>query len=247
MNKSICAALLSSVLFLTSLVGCGPVPSSQLPTAELALTLVPTPTRVITTMPIAVTPFYDSQGTQIDVGDYSQQLGIGHLEGLSALAQEMTEQKEALTPEQMYVLAIRFYDLGDRDQALYWYYEAQFRARLFQQAIEPVQMVRVGEPAFELSTAYDSFQQKAGEFINGYAGCDLENWVQIATIVVNDNPTPPELDQLFPGVLFVERNQWQNINNEVAAGLGNLIDYISANGESIKQQRAQQNMDQYCS
>lgn len=252
MNKSICAVFLSSILLFVSIAGCSPTSGSDLPAAQVAVTLAPThaplPTKIKVSMPIAVTPFYDSEGPQISVGNYSQRLGITDLEALNALATEMAEQKDLLTPEEMYVLAIRFYDLGDRDESVYWYYEAQFRAKLFQQAIEPAQMVRVDEPTFELTTAYDSFQQLAGDFINGYAGCDLENWVRITTRVKNANSKVPELDQIFPNVLFVDRAQWQLINNEVAAGLGTLIEYIAQNGESIKIQRSQSDMDsKYCS
>jgi hypothetical protein len=251
MNKPINTFLLSSLLILVLVAGCSPAAATNLPAAELAVTRAPSPTPRPTTvkaaMPIAVTPFYDSVGPQISVGDYSQRLGITDLAELNILAQEMAKQKHTLTPEEMYVLAIRFYDLGDRDQSVYWYYEAQFRAKLFQQAIEPAQMVRVGDPAFELNTAYQSFQQLAGDFINGYAGCDLDNWVRITTVVMTDNPNPPELDQLFPEVVFVDRNQWQEINNNVVTGLAVLINYISENGESIKMQRAQSDMDaKYC-
>lgn len=252
MNKSIGAVLLSSLLLLVSMSGCAPTSATDLPAAHVAVTLVPThtplPAKVSVAMPIAVTPFYDSEGPQISVGSYSQRLGLTDLTALNGLAQEMAEQKHLLTPEEMYVLAIRFYDLGDKDESVYWYYEAQFRAKLFQQAIEPAQMVRVGETTFKLTTAYDSFQQLAGDFINGYAGCDLENWVRITTMVKDDNSKVPELDEIFPDVLFVERTQWQLINNEVAAGLGGLIDYITQNGESIKLQRERSDMDaKYCS
>jgi hypothetical protein len=250
MDKSIGVIFFASI-FVVSIAGCTTAPATGLPAAQLAVTPVPTPTplptKVSVSMPITVTPFYDSQGPQITVGDYSQRLGITDLDALTTLAEEMAEQKHVLTPQEMYVLAIRLYDLGDRDGSVYWYYEAQFRAKLFQQAIEPAQLVRVGEPTFELTTAYDSFQQLAGEFINGYAGCDLDNWIRITSLVMNDNPSPPELDQIFPDIIFVEREQWQGINDNVTTGLAVLINYIAENGELIKQQRAQQNLDRYCS
>lgn len=252
MNKSIIAVVLSSILLWVSISGCSPTSATDLPAANLAVTVAPTqtplPTKVNVAMPIAVTPFYDSEGPQISVGNYSQRLGNTNLGELNSLAEEMAQQKHALTPEEMYVLAIRFYDLGDKDESVYWYYEAQFRAKLFQQAIEPAQMVRVGEPAFELNAAYQSFQHLAGDFINGYAGCDLNNWISITTRVLNDNSKVPELDQMFPDVLFVERAQWPEINTNVTTGLAVLIKYISENGESIKLQRAQSDMDaKYCS
>lgn len=249
MNRRISSIMLSSIL-LTVVVACTAVPPTGLPRADLALTLAPTsspvPTEIYTPVPIAIAPFYDSDGPQINVGEYSQRLGNTDVDALATLAREMAEQKDALTPQEMYVLAIRLYDLGEKDGAVYWFYEAQFRAKLFQLAIEPAQMVRVGEPTFELTAAYNSFQKLAGDFINGYAGCDMDNWIRITTQVMNDNPNPPELDQMFPDVIFVKREQWQEINNNVATGLAVLINYISDNGELIQRQRAQQNLDRYC-
>ncbi len=250
MSKSVSGKLLLSILLIASIAGCTGAPATSLPPAGLALTLVPTqsPVPIVTSTPvsIAITPFYDSDGLQINVGDYSQRLGDSDVDALARLSQEMLDQKHVLTPQEMYVLAIRLYDVGEKDGAVYWFYEAQFRAKLFQLAIEPQQMVRVGEPTFELTAAYNSFQKLAGDFINGYAGCDLDNWIRITTLVMNDNPSPPELDQMFPEVTFVEREQWQEINNNVATGLAVLINYIAENGELIKRQRTQQNMDQYC-
>jgi hypothetical protein len=71
--------------------------------------------------------------------------------------------------------------------------------------------------------------------------------VKIANVVKGDNPKPPELEKLFPDAVFVERSQWQGINDDVAAGLGVLIDQLLQNKEAIRQQRAANNLDaQYC-
>ena len=143
----------------------------------------------------------------------------------------------------MFVLAIRLFDLGDNDNAVYWFYEAQFRAKLFQVALDPLQIRSIGDPSFELPAAYDAFTQLSGEYINGYAGCDIENWVNIATTVKNNNPKPPDLAKLFPGVAFVESSQWQSLNDQVADGLDKLIDFLSNNKEAVKQQRQAKDLD----
>ncbi len=241
------------ILLLTSIMGCTPTPTN-LP----AFPTLPPPTNAPTQDPVlqaqgafisvTISPYFASEGTQISVGEYSEELRTDNLQELTALAEKMSQQREILTPEQMYVLAIRFYNLGDKDTSIYWYYEAQFRARLFQQAVEPAQMVSTNDTTFLLSSAYDSFQKLVGEYINGYAGCDLDMWVKYTQMVKEDNPNPPELDQIFPDTLFVGRDRWQTINDEVGAGLAKLSNYISENGTLIKQQRAQQNMDaKYCS
>lgn len=189
-----------------------------------------------------------SDGTQIYVGDYSQQLATDNLQQLTALAADMAKQKDRLTPQQMFVLAIRFYDLGGKDNSVYWFYEAQFRAKLFLKTLDGAHIGTKGDPTYELLNDYITFTKSAGEYINGYAGCDVDNWVKIARVVQGDNPNPPELDKIFPDAVFVERSQWQSINNDVAAGLGVLIDQLSQQKKAIQQQRAEKNLDQrYCS
>lgn len=249
MKKLIFSRFIVSNLLLLLITGCIPlqtqIPSSPvLPSPTTPATSVPTARTAGSFISIAISPYYDSEGTQIDVGKYSEQLKTEDLQILTELADEMAQEKEVLTPEQMYVLAIRLYNLGDRDNSIYWYYEAQFRARLFQQAIEPAQMVSTSDITFLLTTAYDSFQKLAGEYINGYAGCNLDNWAKYTKMVADDNPTPAQLDQIFPDTVFVTPEQWQRINNEVAAGLTKLTNYILENGESIRQQRKQMNMDE---
>lgn len=225
--------------------GCAALPLPLIPTS----TPEPTPTPQVSTppIPILVPRFYDSEGIQIQVGNYSEQLATNDHQELTTLAQEMARQKDQLTPEQMFVLAIRLYDLHEKDQSLYWFYEAQFRAKLFLKSIDTTHAGSIGELSSGLLGSYEAFTKLAGEYINGYAGCDVDNWVKIAKIVQGDNPKPPELDKLFPDAVFVERSQWQSINDDVAAGLGVLIDRLLETKEAIRQDRAANNLDaRYC-
>ncbi len=246
MKKLMSRVLVTYSILMILVSSCTQTPLAVFPTPTPPPTATATPRPSPKPMSISILPFYDYQGTQINVGNYSERLKADDIQILAALAQEMAQQRDVLTPEQMYVLAIRFYDLGDKDTSIYWYYEAQFRAKLFQQAIEPAQYVTLADQAFKLNLAYDDFQRMAGEYVNGYAGCDLENWIKLTQLVLADNTTPPALNQMFPEVLFVTEDRWQSINDEVSKGLAKLIDYISNNGETIKRQRAQQNMDVYC-
>lgn len=218
-----------------------PRPSPIPPTSNSALR--PTHQASESPIPILVPPFYYSNELQIYVGNYSDRLGTTDLEELTALAQEMAEKKIELMPEQMFVLAIRLYDLGDKDNSVYWFYEAQFRSKLFLKTLDSAHIGSQGDASYDLVRQYGAFTKLAGTFINGYAGCDVDNWVKIATTVQNDNPKPPQLDKLFPEVIFVEHSQWQSINDDVAAGLGVLIDQLSQQKEAIKQQRAEKNQD----
>jgi hypothetical protein len=241
MRKTSVIVISVIIIFGVILIGCVPAQDS---TTKIAAP----PTSTYSPLPVVVSPFYDSQSNQINVGNYSQQLSTSDFQELTTLVQEMEKQRDVLTPEQMFVLAIKLFDLGDNDNAVYWFYEAQFRAKLFLIAIDPSQVGSIGDPSFELPAAYNGFTQLTTEFINGYAGCDIENWVKIATTVKNDNPKPPELDKLFPGVVFVASSQWQMLNDQVAGGLDALISYLMENKETIKQQRKNNNTDaRFCS
>ena len=227
------------------LSGCAAVPLPLIPT------LTPEPTAMPQVndppIPILVPRFYNSDGILIHVGNYSEQLATNDHQELTTLAQEMAQQKDELTPEQMFVLAIRLYDLHEKDQSVYWFYEAQFRAKLFLKSIDITHHGTIGDLSSGLLGSYEAFTKLAGEYINGYAGCDVDNWVKIAKTVQGDNPTPPELDKLFPEAVFVDRSQWQGINDDVAAGLGVLIDRLSESKEAIRKDRAANNLDaQYC-
>jgi hypothetical protein len=245
--KKFIVSVFSIALLMTVVNGCAPAPVAVDPVNP---TFTPEPAAQpasASPMPVLVAPFYSSDDLQIHVGDYSKQLGTDDPQSLNALAQEMAQQKDKLTPEQMFVLAIRFYDLGEKDNAVYWFYEAQFRAKLFIKSLDADHFAGLGERSAALFASYEAFTELAGEYINGYAGCDVDNWVKIVEIVKDDNASPPELDKLFPDSVFVARSQWQGINDEVAAGLGVLIDQLSEAKEAIRQQRATNNQDAlYC-
>jgi hypothetical protein len=240
MKKSVLLLIFISVAMIL-VNGCASTSPLLIPT----VTPQPAPTRKIESppMPVLVPRFYDSDGLEIRVGDFSQQLATHDVQELTALAREMAEQRDRLTPEQMFVLAIRLYDLGEKDNSVYWFYEAQFRAKLFLKTLNSDHIAGISELSAGLLASYDAFTTLAGEYINGYAGCDVDNWVKIARTVKDDNPEPPELDKIFPEAEFVERSQWQGINDEVAAGLGVLIDQLAQTKESIRLMRAADNLD----
>jgi hypothetical protein len=234
-----------SALLLILVNGCASAPLPAIPT--VAAEPISTQPASVVAIPIHVPRFYSSEGLQIQVGNYSQQLGTEDLQELTVLEQEMARQKDELTPQQMFVLAIRLYDLGEKDNSVYWFYEAQFRAKLFLKTLDADHFAGISELSSGLLASYEAFTELAGEYINGYAGCDVDNWVKIAKIVKDNNPKPPELDKLFPEAVFVERSQWQRINDEVGAGLGVLIDELAKSKEAIRQQREATDQDsRYC-
>jgi hypothetical protein len=70
-------------------------------------------------MPIYITPFYDSKGLKIEVGEKSKKLAGADSKTILEISTELKKEKDKLRAEVMYVTAIRLYDLGHKDEAVY--------------------------------------------------------------------------------------------------------------------------------
>ena len=77
-------------------------------------------------MPIYVTPFYDSKGLKVSVGDNSKKLASADARSILEVSKELNKDKDKLRAEVMYIAAVRLYDLGHKDEAVYWFYTAQY-------------------------------------------------------------------------------------------------------------------------
>ena len=137
----------------------------------------------------------------------------------------------------MYVTAIRLYDLGRKDEAVYWFYTAQYRARVFSSILDQEKIGSVGAEAFELKQAYNSFNQLAGTYINGYAFGELPRFEKALTKVVEEGKSLPRYGELYPKLNFAPEAMWAEKNEEVSKGLATLIEHIKTNAGSIKEQR----------
>jgi hypothetical protein len=189
-------------------------------------------------MPIYVTPFYDSNGPRIDVGPFSEKLAGANAETISNVGSEMKKQWDRLPIEAMYVAAIRYYDLGRKDEAVYWFYSAQFRARLFQSILPDDTSKAVGGDAFEAISAYTAFNQLAGEYINGYAFGDVQKLkATLQTVCSESQETMPQFTAIYPKVSFIPESSWPGKRKEIAAGLTGLVDTITQHGDEIKAER----------
>lgn len=188
-------------------------------------------------MPIYVTPFYNSEGLKIDVGKHSETLAQANAKTILQFCDNLKKEKDNLRAEVMYVTAVRLYDLGHKDEAVYWYYTAQYRGRLFSSLLEPEKIGSIGNEPFELRAAYGSFNQLSGEYINGYGFGDLKKLEKTLNKVAEEAKTVPKFKEIYPRVEFVPENQWEEKNKEMLAGLSGLNAYIKDNADKIKEQR----------
>lgn len=194
-------------------------------------------------MPVYVTPYYDSEGLKIAVGELSEKLAAADAKTALKLSAELKKQRDQLRAEVMYVAAIRMYDLGHKDEAVYWFYTAQFRARVFGSILDKDKVGSLGDEAFELQQAYGAFNELAGMYINGYAFGELEKLEKTLAKVAEEAKTPPNYQKVYPKVAFAPEETWAEQNQKVSTGLTGLIDYIKANGDSIREQRKENGLE----
>ncbi|TMI50837.1 hypothetical protein E6H13_09920, partial [Candidatus Bathyarchaeota archaeon] len=118
---------------------------------------------------VYVTPYYNSKGPEVKVGRFSSGLASAKEDEFLATIAEMRKDWDRLTFPELYVAAIRLYDLGYRKEAVYWFYSAQYRGRQFGVLLDQTKMGSIGSPGFELLHAQNAFYQLVGTYINSYA------------------------------------------------------------------------------
>lgn len=142
--------------------------------AFIAWPLIATAAEPVRTVPIYVEPYYRSAVTpqdepQVDVGkQFDALLASNRREDILAARDLIEAKPNLITPMTLMVLAIRFYDVGLRDDAVVWFYVAKDRYIVMSEVLD-VKTPQIA-PADD---AMRNFSALAGPVINGYAFCDL--------------------------------------------------------------------------
>lgn len=186
-----------------------------------------------------VTPYYNSTGPVVHVGTYSAGLASNNPATVVATATQMKRRWNELDFLELYAGAIRLYDLGYRDEATYWFYSAQYKGRQFAALADPKRLGSIGARGFELYHAQDAFFQLTGPDINGYAFGNIDSLVRVIHKVQSENRTVQNVPAVYPGVAFIPKSQWQQVNAQLNSGLGHLASSLAAQKTEIARQRAQ--------
>lgn len=123
---------------------------------------------------VFVQPYYEAAQTpqeqpHVNVAKaYDAQLASARREDILAVRDAIQAQPQMVTPMTLMVLAIRLYDVGMRDDAVFWFYVAKNRY-LAMAGVLDVQTSALAQVA----EAVGNFATLAGPFINSYAFCDL--------------------------------------------------------------------------
>jgi hypothetical protein len=191
-----------------------------------------------------VTPYYDSKGPAVKVGRFSSGLASAKEAEFLGTVTEMKKDWDRLTFPELYVGAIRLYDLGYRKEAVYWFYTAQYRGRQFGVLLDQTKMGTIGSPGFELLHAQSAFYQLVGTYINGYAFEDTDGLVKIVGRVQKEGRRIPDLEASYPGVTFKSKSEWQSANTSLADGMDQLISLLKEKKDEIKSQRVERGVEQ---
>src|SRR3954470_374609 len=90
---------------------------------------------------IHVQPYYEAAGQpggtpRVAVGRSFDGLASNKREDIVAIRERILAEPKLVTPMTMMVLAIRFYDVGLRDEAVFWFYAAKDRYLTLSEVID---------------------------------------------------------------------------------------------------------------
>ena len=193
---------------------------------------------------VYVTPYYNSKGPSVTIGRFSSGLASAKKDEFLATITMMKKDWEQLTFPELYVAAIRLYDLGYRKEAVYWFYSAQYRGRQFGVLLDQSKMGSIGSAGFELFQAQNAFFQLVGPYINGYAFGDTDRLVKVVERVQKDGRRIPDLQTIYPGVTFKSKSDWESANSDLANGISKPISMLEEKKDDIRRQRIQQGIEE---
>ncbi len=186
---------------------------------------------------VYITPYYNSKGPTIEAGPFSKGLAAKTEPEFVATINKMRQSWNELRFPEVYVAAIRLYDLGFRNESTYWFYSAQYRGRLFASLVDREKMGSIGAPGFELVQAANAFQQLVGPYINGYAFGDIDRLIPVVAQVQKENKTVPDLEKLYPRVTFKPRSEWDAGNSGLNEGLTKFVETLRDQAATLKKTR----------
>ncbi len=202
---------------------------------------------------VYVLPYYESARTagdtpKVAVGrSVDALLASNRREDLERVRDEIAKNNGLITPMTLMVLAIRLYDVGLRDDAVFWFYAAKNRYATLAEAAD----MRSPQLA-QVEDATRNFALLAGPAINGYAFCDIANQQKAAARALQWTIDNPYQAIFLPQVPARPGDRAANRDRAIAelkTSVTKERDYLAnpANVAQMRQQRRDNGTDRkYC-
>ncbi len=204
-------------------------------------------------IPVYVEPYYNAGKTPTEKprvavsGQFNERLTSTDRIAIEQVTQDMQSQASRMTPMTLMVLAIRNYDVGLRDAAVFWFYVAKDRYATLAGVID------MNNPAVsQVTQATRDFANLAGPTINGYAFCDLKKQAAIrqeAIKWVEANTYEALFVDQLPGKPGDRRENLKTALAKIKSDAAKEAEYLAQpdNIEKIKESRKKNRADeQFC-
>ena len=188
-------------------------------------------------IPFYALPYYNYDPLTITIGKYKKELLTNDTTELIALGNKIKSDINHTDIESLYILSIRLYDLGKKDDALYWFHTAKSRARIFINMLDPKKIGGIGDEAFELEHLFIAFNQLAGEYINGYGLNDFDKGIAVFEKVRSEVKNIQSYKDVYKNIRFLNDDHLEAEKTGKEEDLTKLIDYLTTHKEEVKKQR----------
>ncbi|MGR3807675.1 hypothetical protein [Pasteurella testudinis] len=138
----------------------------------------------IKSIDVYITPYYSAQNGKAEVVNTYELINhlllSNKLDDFKKAVQLVEAAPDNVTPMTLMVLAARAYDVGLRDEAVFWFYNGKNRY------ITLVDVIDIKDKMFfETRTTMGAFINLIGSFINSYAFCDINKQREIQQKSIN--------------------------------------------------------------
>jgi hypothetical protein len=188
-------------------------------------------------IPFYAEPYYNYKPLKVNIGKYSDELRTSDTAALFALANTMKASIDSVPIEALYVLSVRLFDLGMKDESFYWFHTAKTRAKIFSEMLDPKWIGTIGSVAFERKQLFIAFNQMVGIYINGYGFNDVEKGAAVIEKVKDEVKFIKPYNNVYKTMLFLPDTSIIALKDKKEKELEESITYYRTHKDELKKKR----------
>lgn len=188
-------------------------------------------------IPFYAEPYYRYKPLKVNIGKYSDELRTSDTAELMALVNTIQNNIDSVSIEALYILSLRLYDLGKKDESFYWFHTAKTRAKIFSDMLDPKWIGTIGSVAFERKQLFISFNQTVGIYINGYGFNDVEKGAATIEKIKNEVKLINSYKDVYKTMLFLPDTSIIAIKEKKEKELEESVVYYRAHKDELKKKR----------